>query len=530
MRAFVDRLGRPAFLFLLAVLAFHVAGVMSYLLRGGRLSMVPVYDDVVYLVDGLDRLALLDRQGIARFLSDLLFAHPPHAPLVALTSVFGLMLSAGAAWGPYLLGALWIAFVLLLGWVALRYVNPWKRVGILVAALSMPLFSFALAEFRPDPIWGLLVGFSVSVSASTHLLSARPRTLLALGLLFGLTTIYKPTAAPASVVVLGFAWAMQLGVSMLVARGWDGRRVAKSSGWVIGGAACVVLPYLLMNGATILAYILEVMGGDSMWKTPTSAYGQLTFYLNKGTGMAGLGWGWYAAAPLLAGCAFLIALFKDKEAMPAFAAVTSAVLTSYVIVTASSMKTLMIGSILYGAIIAAIVWSLGYLVMRTRLRARVICLLGLVVFATQWIPSAGQVHRADPAMAAADTANRAILPALTEILRSRPTASVLVSVPGPAYAGTLSFLTRQQGFVRAFNSGYTNDSWERVQQTVSAADVIVLSEAGMVGQSLGWTFPSVKFETRLLDELRAGTEFTGRPAFTDAQNRSVWLFVRNAPR
>ncbi|RYF45617.1 MAG: hypothetical protein EOO27_41010, partial [Comamonadaceae bacterium] len=79
------RLRHPAFLFLFAILACHVVAVMSYLLRDGRLSMVPIYDDVVYLVDGLDRLALLDRHGFPRFLYDLLFAHPPHAPLVALT-------------------------------------------------------------------------------------------------------------------------------------------------------------------------------------------------------------------------------------------------------------------------------------------------------------------------------------------------------------------------------------------------------------------------------------------------------------
>ena len=36
---------------------------MGYLVRDGRLSIVPIYDDVAYLVDGLKRLAVLDRSG-----------------------------------------------------------------------------------------------------------------------------------------------------------------------------------------------------------------------------------------------------------------------------------------------------------------------------------------------------------------------------------------------------------------------------------------------------------------------------------
>ncbi|RYG07056.1 MAG: hypothetical protein EON92_19060 [Burkholderiales bacterium] len=265
-----------------------------------------------------------------------------------------------------------------------------------------------------------------------------------------------------------------------------------------------------------------------MWKTPASTYDQLSFYLNRGTGVAALGWGWYAALPLLAVSLLTICLSRGWSELPAFAAVLSAIATSYAIVTVSSMKTLMIGSILYGAIIAAIVLSAGYLARRIHLRPRSTLVLGLLVLVTQWTPSAGMVQRADPAMAAADTANRAILPALTEVLRSRPAAAVLVTVPGPAYAATLNFLARQEGVVRTFSAGYTSDSWERVQQMAAAADVIVLSEVGMVGQSLGWTFPSLKYQTRLLDEMRSGTDFTGKPAYTDSEGRSVWLFVRKA--
>ncbi|RYG06196.1 MAG: hypothetical protein EON92_20210, partial [Burkholderiales bacterium] len=80
---------------------------------------------MVYLIDGLSRLAVLDRVGIAGCLADYFYIHPAHAPFVALTSVLGLLLSAGAAWGPYLMNAAWVLIVLLLGLVALRRSSLW---------------------------------------------------------------------------------------------------------------------------------------------------------------------------------------------------------------------------------------------------------------------------------------------------------------------------------------------------------------------------------------------------------------------
>jgi hypothetical protein len=129
-------------------------------------------------------------------------------------------------------------------------------------------------------------------------------------------------------------------------------------------------------------------------------------------------------------------------------------------------------------------------------------------------------------MMATDAANRATLPPLLEALRANPSASVLISVPGPAYSGTLDFLSRQQGVVRSFVPAYTWATWEQFEQGVAAADVIVLCEAGMTGQSLGYAFPSVQFQTRLLDSLRSSADFSGRTVYTDKEGRSVWLFVR----
>ena len=129
---------------------FHVVSVMGHLVRAGRLSMVPVYDDVTYLVDGLSRLAVLDRSGIVGFLADL-HAHPAHAPLMAAAGAFGFLISGGAAWGPYLLNSSWVFVAAALVLVVLREVDFKSRIGIGVAMLATPLFGIAVVEFRRTP-------------------------------------------------------------------------------------------------------------------------------------------------------------------------------------------------------------------------------------------------------------------------------------------------------------------------------------------------------------------------------------------
>lgn len=521
------RLRRMAPYVVAGVCLFHVVAVMSYLVREGRLSIVPIYDDVVYLIDGLKRLAVLDRAGVGGFLADL-YSHPAHAPFTALASTFGLLLSDGAVWGPYLLNGVWVFIATGLAFAVLRDLSVWSRAGIALAILAAPMFGSVVAEFRPDPVWGLLVGLSLAVLASTDIFHTRPSRLFLLGVLFGVAITAKPTAAPASVVVLGVGFAVQLGLSLIARPGWAARSLARRTGVVILGASVVVVPYFVTNGRGILTYILVVMAADNnVWRTEASALGHLTYYLNKGTGTLMLGWIWYWMVPILILCAGVLVRAKQKRELCAFAGMISALAAAFTIVTVSEVKSLMIGSILYGTMIATVAWSLGRIVRHVPIRHAVVFILGGAVFVTQWVPRAGMIQRADPAMVATDEASKAVFPEVLRALRSGHAKTVLVTVPGPVYAGTLDFLASQQGISRNFLAGYTWNTWELFMQGVGSSDVIVLSESGMRGQALGFSFPSVQFQERLLNALRANAAFKGKPVFTDAEGRSVWLFTRS---
>jgi hypothetical protein len=520
------RLRNFALVIVVCFCLFHVLAVMGYLLREGRLSVVPIYDDVVYLIDGLKRLSVFDQSGLGGFFADF-YTHPAHAPFTALASTFGLLLSNGSVWGPYFLNGLWVVLVAFLALFILRDLNVWSSVGIVVAILPVPMFGSVVAEFRPDPVWGILIGFSLAAMVTIDLVHARQSHLLGLGILFGAAVLAKPTASPASIVILGLGFIVQMGLTLWCQRPWSIGEVARKIGIVTLGASLLIIPYVITNGLGILQYILTVMGADKeVWRTKTSVLGHFSYYLNRGVGPLMLGWIWYLAVPVILACAGVLIYAREKRSLISLAALLSALAAAYVIVSVSEVKSLMIGSILYGLIIATVTWSLGQLVNRISSRHVLVLILGVAVFVTQWVPRAGMIQRADPAMAVTDKATKAVFPEFLAALQKGERKTALVTVPGPVYAGTLDFLARQQGVARDFQAGYTWNTWEMFSRGVASSDVIVLSEPGMVGQALGFNFPSVAFQARLLDALRANSEFTGRSVFTDAEGNSVWLFVR----
>lgn len=505
---------------------FHVLAEMGYLVSEGRLALVPLYDDVTYLVDGMVRFAVLSRTGIGGFLADL-YAHPAHAPFMAVTSAFGFLLSGGAIWGAYVLNSLWVFLAAGLALLVVRDVGLKSRVGIVVALLAVPLFGHAVVEFRPDPVWGLLVGLSAALLVTADIARTHWSRLLMLGLLIGAAVISKPTAAPASVAVI-FAVYLGQGASSFVLQPFVSRRALLRGAMVMAlGAAVVVIPYVIVSGAEVLAYILMVMHDTkSVWRTKATTVGHITFYLNRGLGFMMLGWVWYAALPILLLCLGLLIRAKDRRGLCAFIGILCGLAVAYLIVTVSTVKSHMIGSILYGAIIGAMAWSLGQIVRHLPIRNSIVLLVGVLIFLTQWVPQKGMVQRADPAMQTTDQASRAAFPVVLEALRTHTNKNVLVTAPGPVFSATLDFMARQQGVVGTFHESYVWDQWQLFVQGVYSCDIIVLAEAGMLGQSQSYNFPSLQFQARLLQYLRDSQAFSEQAVYTDERGKSVWVFVR----
>jgi hypothetical protein len=84
-------------------------------------SVVPTYDDVSCLVDGLHRLKAFDVAGF-RGLFRSLAIEPAHAPLTTITATIGFALTPGEPLGTYALGGVWVILFLALAAILLKEV------------------------------------------------------------------------------------------------------------------------------------------------------------------------------------------------------------------------------------------------------------------------------------------------------------------------------------------------------------------------------------------------------------------------
>src|SRR5258708_4430720 len=154
---------------------FHIFATLGASLRVGRLSVVPTYDDVSYLVDGLHRLKAFDVAGFRGLFSSLAI-EPAHAPLTTITATIGFALTPGEAVGSYALGGVWVILFLALAAILLKEMPRLTLAGILLAFLAVPALGSLISEFRPDLSWGLLTGFAGMLLLSTNVLNTKSST------------------------------------------------------------------------------------------------------------------------------------------------------------------------------------------------------------------------------------------------------------------------------------------------------------------------------------------------------------------
>jgi hypothetical protein len=74
--------------------------ILNYSFRHGRLSTLPAFDDVTYLADGLQRLAVLKSGGVRGAWDDYL-RHPPHSPYSECLAAAAFAVFGPHDWAPY---------------------------------------------------------------------------------------------------------------------------------------------------------------------------------------------------------------------------------------------------------------------------------------------------------------------------------------------------------------------------------------------------------------------------------------------
>jgi hypothetical protein len=243
--------------------------------------MDPVFDDVGYLIDGLQRLNILDSEGVHAFCQTLVQS-PPHSPWSTLLAVVAFALFGANDWAPYLLNGLLVFFLLCLAWNVAGQ-TTFTRLAITSVVLLSQLPFQAILDFRPDFAAALFTaGFVlVLLKMGIHGMerTVELRGYLCVGLLAGLAYLTKPSFFPHTTVTLFAALFVSEIDRGLMARGrFEILGIIRRSLLALAGAVLVAGPYFSLNWRTVLDYFLVNTGSGkeaSIWREPGGFWGSL---------------------------------------------------------------------------------------------------------------------------------------------------------------------------------------------------------------------------------------------------------------
>ncbi len=298
----------PALAALGAVSAVWTATYLRHAWRHGRLGLPPLYDDVVYLLDGARRVASLRENGLVGLIGSLL-EYPPTSLLSTVHATAAFLVFGVEDWAPYLFNGFVVFMILAAVERTMRGPAPagdvpavpggsapalpvWPRVAVCLLLLGSPMLGRAVDEFRPD----FVAAFAVAAAAFTFfdrpLLGSRHRRLLLLGLLVGVSIAAKPRATPVALLMAGLAFGVGVLIDLADTPKEDrAARARSAAGWAALGAILLPILYAPFGAASTWNYVsFTVFGpGARLW-TPQLTPGEgLVYYITGAGGQYMLG-------------------------------------------------------------------------------------------------------------------------------------------------------------------------------------------------------------------------------------------------
>lgn len=249
------------------------ATIVHYSRSYGRMLVGPLYDDVVYLNEGLLYAQLAQEQGM-RALVEHAVQHPPHSPFATCTAFLSFLLFGPVEWAPYALMGLVVLAVVLAADRLLVGLPQHARVAGTVFVLSFPIIGTLPYHFRPDATAGLATGFGVVMMLRYSPFWAPRAHQYWTGLCFALALITKTSLLP-------FTLYMFLGSGMLSALSGartdlivsaqrampgpqDGRRGCWAAVWPYWAPVLLLAgPYYMLAGRQVYNYIHQNMFGQN---------------------------------------------------------------------------------------------------------------------------------------------------------------------------------------------------------------------------------------------------------------------------
>jgi hypothetical protein len=526
---------RRQWCFILAASILFAIVVIQWSYRFGRLSMDPVYDDVVYLLDARARLVDFDQQGIAKLVKSL-WHEPPHSPWSTTAALAGFLLFGVNAWAPYAVNTLLVIGFLLAADHFFGIKEFWPRALISLVILALPMTVRAIHDFRPDFALALITSIACLKSIEIGVLGREidnPRRPLVAGLFFGLAYLVKPSfvyhTTAMLLVSLGVAEAFLLGNPLRIRRSLLPGLIRRL-GIFFAGCVAVCGLYYVKNWKEILAYVSANTGSGkqaSIWKIPGGMWVTLKAYVISGDMAEMLGpFLWIILPAIVVGTVFTISRRKWSAA---------ALISGALICALVSLGIMCVGQIynpFFGltwqilAVLAAII-SVGTLDRENALRGATIAFALAIGLTRVFQPPFRKVYQTQPDGMGNQSLNKALVKRFEELLPVNPVKrrpSIFVS-----FAGVVVDAYAQQWV--AEDARYPANIFEIARsgdialhrQMIATADIVEVAseDAYWVADVL----PSSHLRKELLAMMRSDPSFFETPPVR-GQGGTVYLFVR----
>jgi hypothetical protein len=452
----------------------------------GRLAVPPLYDDVYYFVDALDRVRLFDDSGLWAVISNAIAA-PPHAPYSTIAAGLAFLVI-----GPYPAAAYFMnvvsLFLITMFWTRLFRVPFPISVLFGAAIICTGWFDAAVTIFHPD----LIMGYGAAIIAAALVFQdevlSSTRRVVSVGVAAGLVLLTKPSAFVAPLALLFVAFAS--GAVASVTAGDTFRSLGRRAAIGLGAMVLVAGSYYAVSLMDVLNYMYTVLVLDrEIWDAHLSGIDDLLFYFYQLQELFGI-WGYFAFILLFINVTLSI-LRGNKPAAIRLAGLLLCTLAGYTIQTLTSVKAMRFGMLVYGMIAATLGINLLYLLRYQLEVTRWRSLAGAsaaIVFLMMVMTFADKQVRFPPGMLIDVPREFRVVYGIIQQqreLRQRELLSLgrplrvlqplLIGVPVEAY----KFRALKEGFTLDFNHFETEGDLQVILAATRDADMVVVPDAAL---------------------------------------------------